>query len=257
MALRKLTPGEISASVEKIRKTYDDYIIKYFKPRSLRQAFEARYLQALRAKVDISSFLLAEISAVKELIEREEQRVQLGPPRPAPEKGPSFADKVLEENRIRIEKYPDLPLDPDIREEVRRLAGALSDLAHGPWQDLAVALKETMYDMGSSEMLTLDSKLRLLSSADRQEMPAFLSRLQIQLRQFPRNFPAIEREEKDYILESAFFLHDLSTVLERVTRVYTEMPEDRRAMVEATLTRTRDLIADFRLKDLKRRSRSE
>lgn len=252
MALRKLTPGEISASVEKIRKTYDDYIIKYFKPRSLRQAFETRYLQALRDKVDISSFLLAEISAVRELIEREEQRVQLGPVRPAPEKGPSYADRVLEENRARIAKYPDLPLDPDIREEVRRLAGALSDLAGSMWQDLAVALKDTMYDMSSSEMITLDSKLRSLSSADRQEMPAFLSRLEIQLRKFPRNFAAVEREEKDYILESAFFLHDLFTVLERVKRVYTEMPEDRRGIVEASLTRTWEVISDFRLKDLKR-----
>ncbi len=252
MALRKLTPGEISASVEKIRKTYDDYVIKYFKPRSLRQAFEMRYIQALRAKIDISSFLLAEISAVQELIAREEERIQLGPVRPAPEKGPSFADKVLEENRARIVKYPDLPLDPDIGEEVRRLAGALTDLAGSTWQDLGVALRETMYDMSSSEMLTLDSKLRYLSSADRQEMPAFLSRLQIQLRKFPRNFSAIEREEKDYILESAFFLHDLFTVLERVKRVYTDMPEDRRAIVEAALARTWEIIGDFRLKDLKR-----
>ncbi len=252
MALRKLTPGEISASVEKIRKTYDEYVNKYFKPRSLRQAFEARYIKALRAKVDVSSFLLAEISAIRELIEREEQRVQLGPPRPAPEKGPSIADKVVEENRARIARYTDLPLDPDIREEVRRLAGALTDLAGTAWRDLGFALDETMYAMTSSEMLTLDSKLHYLSSSDRQEMPPFLNRLLIQLRKFPRNYPAIDREEKDYILESSFFLHDLFTVLERVKRVYTEMPEDRRKVVEDSLARTSEIINDFRLKDLKR-----
>jgi hypothetical protein len=159
---------------------------------------------------------------------------------------------VVEENLARISKYPDLPLDPDIREEVRRLAGGLSALAGSAWHDLGRALQDTMYDMTSSEMLTLDSKLRYLSSPDRQETPGFLNRLLIELRRFPRNYPAIEREEKDYILEVSFFLHDLCTVLERVKRVYTEMPDDRRAMVESAFARTTDLIADFRLKDLKR-----
>ena len=252
VAPKKLTPGEITASVEKIRKSYDNYVVKYFKPRSLRQAFESRYLQALKAKTDISSFLLAEISAIKELVEREEQRVQLGPARPAPEKAPGFADKVLEENRARIAKYPELPFDPDAGEEVRRMAGALSDFAAAVWRDLGAALDETMYAMTSSEMLALDSQLRYLSSANRQEPPQLVSRLLVELRRFPRNFSAIEREEKDYLLQAAFFLHDLFTVLERVRRVYTEMPADRRTVVEDARARTWALISDFRLKDLKR-----
>jgi hypothetical protein len=252
VTLRKLTPGEISASVEKIRKTYDEYISKYYKPRSLRQAFESRYITALRAKIDISSFLLAEISAIRELIEREEQRVQLGPVRPATEKAPGYADKVVEENRARISKYPELAFNPDAGEEVRRLAGALSDLAGTFWPDLGFALQETMYAMSSSEMLTLDSQLRYLSSTDRQETPQFLNRLIIQLRKFPRNFAAIDREEKDYILQASFFLHDLFTVLERVKRVYTEMLPDRRKVIEDTLARTWEIITDFRLKHLKR-----
>lgn len=252
MALKKLTPGEISASVEKIRKTYDDYVTKFFKPRSLRQAFETRYLEALRAKVDISSFLLAEISAIRELVEREEQRVQLGPVRPTVEKGPGIADKILEENRARIAKYPDLAFNPDAGEEVRRMAGALSDLAAGMWRDLGYALENTMYAMSSSEMLALDSQLRSLSSADQEELPQFLSRLMIELRKFPRTYAAIEREEKDYLLQASFFLHDLFTVLERVGQVYTEMPTERRNVVENARERTWAIICDFRLKDLKR-----
>ena len=252
VALKKLTPGEISACVEKIRKTYEDYVIKYFKPRSLRQAFETRYLDALKARVDISSFLLAEVSAIRELVEREEQRVQLGPVRPAAEKGPGAADKILEENRARIAGYPDLPFNPDAGEEVRRMAGALSDLASSMWRNLGYALESTMYAMTSSEMLALDSQLRSLSTADKEEVPSFLSRLVMELRKFPRNFPAIEREEKDYLLQAAFFLHDLATVLERVGQVYTDMAAERRAVVEQARERTEAIITDFRLKDLKR-----
>ena len=252
MAFKKLTPGEISSSVEKIRKTYEDYIAKYFKPRYLRQAFETRYLNALRARVDISSFLLAEISAIRELIEREEKRVQLGPVRPAAEKGPGFADRVLEENRARIAKYPDLAFNPDAGEEVRRMAGALSDLAATMWRDLGFALENTMYAMTSSEMLTLDSQLRSLSATDPQETPQLLNRLLVELRRFPRNHAAIDREEKDYLLQASFFLHDLLTVLERIGDVYTEMQASRRKVVESARERTWTIISDFRLKDLKR-----
>lgn len=253
MTPRKLTPGEISASVEKIRRKYEDYVTKYFKPKSLRRAFESRYIQALRAKVDISSFLLAEIAAIQELTEREEQRVQLGPVRPAAaEKPQGFADKVLEENRARISQYPDLAFSADASDEVRRMAGALTELAAKRWQDLGAALEETMYAMSSSEMLALDSQLRYLSSAGGNEAPQFLNRLLVQLRKFPRHYPSIDREEKDYILESAFFLHDLFVVLERVKRVYTEMAEERRRVIEDSLNHVWGIISDFRLKDLKR-----
>jgi hypothetical protein len=252
---RKLTPGEISSTVEKIRKKYDEYILKYFKPRSLREAFENRYIKALRAGVDVSAFLLAEISAIEELTTREEQRVQLGPQRPAAPREKSFADKVLEENRKRIASYPDVPFHQDAGEEVRRLVGALSLLARERWLDLGAALADTMYAMSSSEMLTLDSQLRYLSTTTRDEPPAFAARLMSQLRRFPRNSAAVEREEKDFILEAAFFLNDVFMVLERVKRVYTEMNAENRRVLDETLAWTWGVITDFRLKDLKRRRR--
>jgi hypothetical protein len=251
---RKLTPGEITSSVEKIRRKYDEYISKYFKPKTLRAAFEARYIGALRNKVDVSSFLLAEISAIQELISREEQRIQLGPVRTA-EKVSSFADKVIEENIARIEKYKEIHFHADAGEEVSRLVGALSELAGKRWQDLGRALQDTMYAMSSSEMLSLDSQLRYLASPDGQETPQYLSRLVVQLRKFPRNYQAIDREEKEFVLEAAFFLHDLFVVLERVKRVYTEMSADRQQIVEDSIAFIWGIISDFRLKDLKRRRR--
>jgi hypothetical protein len=252
---RKLTPGEISASVEKIRKRYDEYITKYFRPRSLRDAFEKRYLASLKAKVDVSSFLLAEISAVEELIEREEQKIQRGPVRPPKEKEPSFADRVLEENQARISAYRDFVFHPDAGEEVRRLAGALTDFEQKTWADIGMALQETMYAPNSSEMIALDSQLRGLAASPREEIPSGLSRLVGELRKFPRNYPVIDREEKDYILEAAFFLNDLLAILGRVSRVYTDMPEDQKRVLENGAAQVTALVSDFRLKDLKRQRR--
>jgi hypothetical protein len=256
MIPKKLTPGEITLSVEKIRRKYDEYIDKYFKPSSLRKAFEGRYLKALQAKVDVSSFLLAEISAIQELIAREEERVRLGPVRPA-EKEPSFADKVLEENRARISGYRDVVFHADAGEEVRRLAGALTDLAGDRWQDLASALVDTMYTMSSSEMLALDSQLRSLASPGAEEAPQALNRLVGQLRKFPRSYSAIDRDEKEYILEAAFFLHDLSVILKRVVEVHTDISASKRKVLEDSITHVWAIISDFRLKDLKRKRRGD
>jgi hypothetical protein len=253
VAPNKLTPGEISAAVEKIRQRYDEYITKFFKPRTLREAFETRYIRALRGGVDVSSFLLAEVSAIEELIGREERRVVRGPRREGAEKKPTIADKVVDENRKRIEKYEEASFDPDVGEEVRRLAGALTMFLREKWVDLGVALRETMYAMTSSEMLTLDSQLRFLTSPKGEEIPQILSRLETQLRKFPRNYAAIDREEKEYILEAAFFLNDLFVVLERVKRVYTEMEAEQKRVLEENLAFVWAVIADFRLKDLKRK----
>ena len=138
-------------------------------------------------------------------------------------------------------------------EETRRLLGALSTLRRERWPEIGTALRETMYAMSSSEMLTLDSQLHFLASTDRDQPPQSLLRLIAQLRKFPRNYSAIEREEKDYVLEAAFFLNDLFTILERVKRVYTEMPEDQKLIIQENLTHVWGIISDFRLKDFKRK----
>jgi hypothetical protein len=249
---RKLTPGEISGAVEKIRKKYDMYVSKYFKPRTLKEAFEERYIRALRAGVDISSFLMAEISAIEELIDREEKRVAMEPAKPDPEKQ-SIADRVLEENRKRIIKYPDIPFHKDASEETRRLLGALNSLLRDRWQRIGDALQDTMYSMNSSEMLNLDSQLHYLASTDKDELPQFLIRLVAQLRKFPRNYALIDRDEKEYILEAAFFLNDLFIVLERVKRVYTDISAEAKRIIEDNLAHVWEIVSDFRVRDFKRK----
>jgi hypothetical protein len=247
---RKLTPGEITAVVEKIRKKYDEYVYKYFKPKSLREAFEERYLRSLRASVDISSFLLAEIGAIEELIRREEERIVLPPPS---EPRQDIADKVIEENRRRIAKYPVTDFHPDASEESRRLLGALQQVADDHWPALTSALRETASNMNSLEMLGLDSQLRYLATPGRDGVPPFLVRYTGQLRRFPRNYAAIDREDKEFILESAFFLNDLVSILERVRRVYKDLDAPAKQALGAAVAFTWNVVVDFRLKDLKRR----
>ncbi|HUI71276.1 MAG TPA: hypothetical protein VL354_12220 [Spirochaetia bacterium] len=227
---------------------------KYFKPKTLKEAFEERYVRALRARVDISSFLIAEISAIEELIRREEKKATAEPAKADAEKQQSIADRVVEENRKRIAKYPDIAFHPDASEEVRRLLGALSVLLRDRWEKLGDALQRTMYSMSSSEMLSLDSKLHSLAATDKEEVPQLLVRLVSQLRKFPRNYPQIERHEKEYILEAAFLLNDLVIVLERVRQVHADVTAESKKTIEETLAYVSQIVNDFRVKDFKRKS---
>jgi len=251
---RKLTPGEITATVEKIRRKYQEYVTRYYKPQSLRRAFEERYLHALRSSVDISSFLLAEIAAIDELVKREEDRAAAEAKQQAPAE--SVAEKVLEENRQRIEKYDPVDLAPDAGEELRHLLGALRLLADEHWPALSSALRETASNMNSLEMLALDSQLRYLAAPERDGVPPWLSRYVALLRRFPRNYGLIDREEKEYILQAAFFLNDLFSVLERVRRVYGGLAEPARKSLEEAMAFVWGVIGDFRLKDLRRQKRT-
>ena len=178
--------------------------------------------------MDISNFLLAEISAVEELLRREEERLsrKVRPADGRPKKG--FADRILEEQREKILKYPELVFHPDAREEVRRLLGALVELERSQWLSLGMALQETAYSRSSLTMTSLEIQLRSLASLDSDGFPAALTRLMVHLNRFPRDYHAIDREEQEYILKSAFFLHELLEVMDRVDENYPDLGEQDR-----------------------------
>ncbi len=256
MKVKKLTPGEISAAVKRIREKYDEYIYKYFKPKTLRGAFEERYLDALKRNVDISSFLLAEISAIEELIAKEEERVARNPFKritPQRETKKGFADKIMEEHAKKIEKYDNIDIHPDANPEVCRLLGALNELDIKYWGPLTVVLRNTSYSMNSPGMINMESQLRYLGNLTDAGVPQRLERYLGLLRAFPRDYHAIDREEKEYILEVSFFLHDLKDVLDVVYENYQNVEIINLKDLETIMDFVDGIIEDFRLKELKRK----
>jgi hypothetical protein len=254
MPLDKLSPEEITRVVAKIRQRYDEYIYKYFKPKTVLYAFEERYAETLQKRMDISTFLMAEIEAVQELIKREEARIAAGPQE---EQGKeSLADRVeriYQQNLEKIRKYPAIEIHPTANEEIKRLVGALNKLDNEHWPRLTDILRDTAYSRSSMSMVNMEGQLRYLGSPGIERVPGALSRYLYHLNRFPRDYPAIDREEKEYILESAFFLHDLSEILARVTQNTAELPPPRREGLEAVREYVLGVIRDFRVKELKRR----
>jgi hypothetical protein len=253
MPMQKLTPGEISKVVVKIRERYDLYIYKYFKTRRLKLAFEDRYLEALNVGVDVSSFLLAEISAIEELIRREEDKVANGiiyRSEPQQGKKQNFADRILEEQRQMILKYEEVDFHLDASEEVRHLLGGMSVLERKYWPSLAFILRDTKYSRNSMIMMNLESQLRYLGYIESSRASAGLARYIYHLNSFPRDYRAIDREEQEYILQSAFLLNDLHEVLERLDSNL-DLDDDKKCLQEIT-DYVKGLVDDFRLKDLKK-----
>ena len=251
----KLTPEEITLAVKKIRRRYDDYVFKFFKSKTLKFAFEDRYRHVLRQGADISTFLMAEISAIEELIEREEQRVVAG--EQAAEAKESFSakvDKVLEQQRQMIRKYPDITFHRDADEEPRRLLGALCDLEQRHWDSLMRVLRDTAYSRTSLVSSNLENRLRYLAVLDSDRVSSGLSRYLYHLNRFPRDYHAIDREAKDYILESAFFLHELNDLMLRVQSNYPQLGEKQRKRLDEIQSYVRGMIQDFRLKEFKPRT---
>lgn len=254
MTVKKLTPTEITQTVDKIRKRYDEYVFKYFKSSRHKTNFEKRYVDALHSRVDVSTFLLAEISAIEELAKREEAKVMAKTralPVPA---GKAFVDQVLEENRRRIEKYPDLPIHPDSRDEVRRLFGALHKLQREYWPELYALLRHTSYSLNTKSMIGLETQLHTLGGDGRGGVASRLERYLAHLVRFPRDYALLEKEEKDYILEAAFFLHELDDILMSAKQKHESVLKDgEREQLAAIIDYIQGVINDFRLKDLKKK----
>ena len=255
MPLDKLSPDEITRVVAKIRQRYDEYIFKYFKPKTVKFAFEERYAEVLQKRMDISTFLMAEIEAVQELIKREEAKIAAGPQ--AEQGRESLADRVeriYQENLEKIRKYQEVEIHPTANEEIKRLVGALNTLESEHWPRLTAIVRQTAYSRGSMTMANMETRLRYLGSLGTDGVPGALSRYHYHLNRFPRDFPAIDREEKEYILESAFFLHDLSDILERIVANYPTLREEQKQGLRRIRQYVEGMIRDFRVRDLKRQT---
>ncbi|MBN1798298.1 MAG: hypothetical protein JW822_06960 [Spirochaetales bacterium] len=251
--MKKLTPSEITDVVAKIRKKYDEYHYKFFKSLSYKREFEKRYLAALKNNVDISSFLLAEISAIKELIKRAEEKYLNKEIKTNNVKEKSFADKVFEENKRKIMKYNDLNFHKDANEEIRRLFGALNTLEQEYWPNLYPALKSTGYSLNTKTMMNLENQLHELGGSGKEGISPKLERYVTRLNHFPRDYSMVDKEEKNYILETAFLLHDVANVIETVKEKNNVLSEENREKLDFVLDYVANVINDFRLKEFKKK----
>jgi hypothetical protein len=249
----KLSRDEVQLAVDKIVRKYDEYAIKYFKSPVLKLAFEERYFSALKGGLDMGSFLQAEIEVAEELHRKAEAaQQQTQTTRAKPTDG--FADRVMEELRARTAKYEDVVFHRQASVEIRRLVGALSRFDRDYLTRFHDALRDTSYSFSSREMVDLDSRLRDLTSPGPKTAPPRLTRYVALLAAFPRDYNAVDREEKSFLVDAAYLLHDLRTVIERVGDSYQDLGEDDKKILREIDAYLIGVLDDFRLKDFRRPS---
>lgn len=250
---RKLTAAEISRVMAKIRRKYDEYCKKFFKPKKVKSDFEDRYVSALRGGLDVSNFLLAEISAIEELIRTEEKKIEdARPPRPNGEAKESFADKIIKENMAKIDKYHTVPFNKDANIEVKKLLGALDQLYQKDFPMIFNLLRSQLSPSDDRLLTSLETQLRFLGFVSTGMVSGKLSRYYSLLNRFPRDYRAIEWEEKQFLLESAFLLHDLYGLLAKIKENTAFKSEANETEFDRIIQFIYGVIEDFRLKDFKR-----
>ena len=271
MKRKKLSKSDIDERLQRIRSTYDEYMVRYIKNSNAREAFERRYRDALVSRIELDHFLNVELKVALEMCAKEKKRQRQAEadkilsdseherslkggenPEDALERRKDFADKYIDKMKQKAEKYPVAGLENSEVWEVDHLYGALQRFEREHWPPVDRVYRKIYPSRYDGPRITLENKLLELSEARMGGIPQVLHTLQMLMGRFPRNYREIEWEIKQNILRAAFFLHNARDEIHKLTHEsYLENGE--RAAVRAALEYVEAVIEDFRLKDLKQK----
>ena len=123
---------DIDEAIQKLKNQYREYSEEYGTKIFSLQSFEERYRNALANKIDLYTFMLAEIEVFNEL----KKKVEKSGAEEAGDTLPSFnevADKIIEDNMDRIKGYRLIDFHPDAEEETKHLLGAITEFYYEVW----------------------------------------------------------------------------------------------------------------------------
>lgn len=129
---KKLTEAEIRQIVSKLREQYGEYAKKHGASFFSKEAFEARYREAIKSGIDLEVFAYAEVRFFEELKKKladTEERQRIRTEKPFTKK----VEQYIEELELKWRKYPAALVDAEISEEAQHFTGALEDFYSGPW----------------------------------------------------------------------------------------------------------------------------
>jgi hypothetical protein len=250
---KKLSAEQISEVISKIRSRYDTYRKLFYKSARIKEAFEERYRSALKNGVDVSNFLLAELSAVDEMIRKEEEKaLQEKPFKDKPKEEPKTEDKVTPILAKQIQTYKEIRLHKDAKEEISRLLGAVSELYEIHIPALNSMVRNSTAAGTLRELTEIENQLRTFCQAGKEKVPPKLLRYLTHLSRFPRDYKALEWEEKEYTRQSTLLLHDLKGVLSRISNMSGKLTEGEKQKLVLIAQYIDGILEDFKLKDVKR-----
>ena len=247
----RLTDEELYRAVDRIRSEYDHYIVHFHKTAEAKKKFEERWTDALRARVDLATFVGAEISVIRSLLEKARGEAAGPPPPPPPvKKRQSYAERIIEQLRAKIQAYPGLglPEHPEMSPDVDKLYGTLRWFRGEIWDELYPVL---LGKCPSPALFIADTDLGALTlQGDRwpKEVETYVAlyRSKIELSQ-------VARAQNRCLLLGAQLLQKLKRLFETAAEQPTLTDQEKGAIKRATAFCDR-VLNDFRLKELAART---
>ncbi|HEB32562.1 MAG TPA: hypothetical protein ENI15_17090 [Spirochaetes bacterium] len=123
---------DIDEAIQKLKNQYREYSEEHGTKIFNLQSFEERYRNALANKIDLNTFLLAEIEVFKEL----KKKITKPDAEEKKNTAPTYselADKIIEDNMDKIKGYRFIDFHPDAEEETKHFLGAITEFYYEVW----------------------------------------------------------------------------------------------------------------------------
>lgn len=220
---------EITEHIEKIRKMYANYALEYNNNKAFNlDLFNERYLEALKGKINLRTFIKAELDVLEELKKRakdmHEENMRLEKEREDKDKRyfMNKLDAILESFADNIKKYPKKKVHENDNEEISRLNGALAELY--TCFRLIKPVLTSLNDYGVETMIKdIDNKFQAFTLAGSYGRPAHI---------FLDYYDVLEtggettRSEQFILKESGFFLHFFVAKCDQIASFTSKIPPD-------------------------------
>jgi hypothetical protein len=197
-----LSDKEIEKLVVKLRGRYNDYAGKYSRAWFNIDAFEERFAMALKNRMNLEAFILAEISNFEKTREKYEKKKSEKP-------FSALVDSIIEENTARIKKYPAVYFHSKADPEMTHFYGAISDFA----LNFLPVLWLVVRDPGQRDGINrLESTMAPLTApVGKKHSKRILDHILVLSRPAsPQSDLDTEKSKNGILKEGAFILHEIT-----------------------------------------------
>jgi len=279
--MKDLSQTEINAVLSKVRSKYDLLFRTYKKSRVLSEMFEERYKDAIKTKLDIMNFLKAEIDVVDDIIKKEEEKKiqedklkeeEAIQTKKRNEIELSIAEKLQQEYRQKILKYPSAMMSVELDEELDHLIGTMRDFLNSYLPALTYIYREKAHTFEGEKLNMLYDKVVI--QYDYKGDAPITRRL---ITAYKQNDSKRMDTERNFVMkETAFLFNELMEELQEVLDKNSIPFPSNRIILPKTLSQEskftkifdnktfkdafiivfeqlKQIITDFRIKDIKKK----
>ncbi len=209
-----LSNKEIDQLINKVREKYRDSYREYKSRLFNAEAFEDRLQAALRKRMNLEGFILAEIANFEHLKQRLEE--EKNPKKTEESAFSKQVNRIFEENTAKISKYKEIQFHPLADIEMTHLYGALSEYMQYHFSILWNILKDYQY---KEKVHKLDHRFSEFAVSRSSRHPKRIEdHISILSRKDAKEIE-IEKDKNDFLKESAFLLHEIIDFMDELIEI--------------------------------------